>query len=51
MSEGRWDTVDDEMVEGADPLAEGFEDEEPPPASELEAEEELLEDEDGPPPT
>jgi hypothetical protein len=51
MSESRWDTGRDDPDAGADPIAEGFEDEEPaPPASEREAEEELLDEDEGPPP-
>jgi hypothetical protein len=51
MSESRWDVVGDDPDEGADPIAEGFQDEEEaPPVSEREAEEDLLEEEEGPPP-
>lgn len=49
MSESRWDTGRDNPDAGADPIAEGIDDEELPPASEREAEEEVLSEEDGPP--
>ena len=46
MSESRWETGADEPDAGADPIAEGFEDEQAgPPPSEREAEEELLDEE------
>jgi hypothetical protein len=48
MSESGWDAGRNEPDAGADPIAEGFEDEEAvAPPSEREAEEELLEEEEG----